>query len=142
MSIVDSLVYHTSNMPLVGSLGYLLCVEYLRKAMDKREEPIAVAKPLLVLYNAAQVVINAYVAYALFAATGGAVWGMGMSDTPAVRYGVWLHYLCKVTLVPSDFTRLIFKLLPKLLLLALLSRAFADRSAPLSLVRARRSTWT
>jgi len=94
MSIVDSLVYHTSNMPLVGSLGYLLCVEYLRKAMDKRE-PIAVAKPLLVLYNAAQVVINAYVAYALFAATGGAVWGMGMSDTPAVRYGVWLHYLCK-----------------------------------------------
>ena len=141
MSIVDSLVYHTSNMPLVGSLGYLLCVEYLRKAMDKRE-PIAVAKPLLVLYNAAQVVINAYVAYALFAATGGAVWGMGMSDTPAVRYGVWLHYLCKVTLVPSDFTRLIFKLLPKLLLLALLSRAFADRSAPLSLVRARRSTWT
>ena len=59
-----------------------------RKAMN-------IPKALLVLYNAVQVVINAYVAYAIASPLGGRVWGIGLVDTPLVRHGVFLHYLCK-----------------------------------------------
>ena len=93
---MDSVIYHLSNMPLAGSLGYLLLVNGLNKVMSSRETAVAVPKPVLVAYNAAQVAINAYVAYAIAVATGGRVWGLGLSDTPALRYAVWLHYLCKV----------------------------------------------
>ena len=95
MTISETLVYHLTNMPIAGSLGYLLMVEYLRQAMDKRAKPVAIPKPVLVLYNVVQVLINFYVAYDIAVATGGRVWGLGLADTPAVRYGVWLHYLCK-----------------------------------------------
>ena len=63
MSISETLVYHLTNMPIAGSLGYLLMVEYLRQAMDKRAKPFAIPKPVLVLYNVVQVLINFYVAY-------------------------------------------------------------------------------
>ena len=64
-----------------------------RKAMT-------IPKSVLVLYNAAQVIINAYVAYKIAEPLGGRVWGIGLKDTPAVRYGVYLHMLCKYL----DFT--------------------------------------
>jgi len=92
---MDAVYYHVSNMPLVGSVGYLASVQLIHKAMSARESPVAIGKPVLVLYNFVQVVINAYVAYAIFAAMSGRVWGMDMADTPAVRHGVYLHYLCK-----------------------------------------------
>eukprot|EP00310_Coccolithus_braarudii_P022944 CAMPEP_0183351770 /NCGR_PEP_ID=MMETSP0164_2-20130417/26242_1 /TAXON_ID=221442 /ORGANISM="Coccolithus pelagicus ssp braarudi, Strain PLY182g" /LENGTH=237 /DNA_ID=CAMNT_0025524039 /DNA_START=36 /DNA_END=749 /DNA_ORIENTATION=- len=94
MPLMEDAAYHLSSMPIAGSLGYLLSVEYLRKAMDKREAMV-ISKPIMVAYNLAQVVINLYVAYVLFVATGGRVWGMGMPDSPMVRHGVYLHYLCK-----------------------------------------------
>ena len=94
MAIMDVLTYHLTNMPIAGSLGYLLMVEYMRKAMANRPA-MAIAKPVLVLYNVAQVLINLYVAIEIATATSGRVWGLGLSDTPAVRYGVFLHYLCK-----------------------------------------------
>jgi len=95
MSVMDMLVYHVSNMPLVGSLGYLLAVYTIHKAMSSRAAPVTIAKPILVLYNFVQVAINLYVAYDIAMALGGRVWGLGLKDTTAVRYGVWLHYLCK-----------------------------------------------
>merc|ERR1719313_1761624 len=56
---------------------------------------LAIPKAVLMLYNAAQVVINGYVAYAIAAPLGGRVWGIGLKDSPALRYGVFLHMLCK-----------------------------------------------
>ena len=47
------------------------------------------------MYNLVQVAINVYVAYAIAHAVGGWVFGLGVRDTPAVRHGVYLHYLCK-----------------------------------------------
>ena len=99
---MDMLVYHVSNMPLVGSLGYLLAVYTIHKAMSSRAAPVTIAKPILVLYNFVQVAINLYVAYDIAMALGGRVWGLGLKDTTAVRYGVWLHYLCKVCLPPMS----------------------------------------
>lgn len=61
------------------------------------------------MYNAAQVAINAYVAYKIAAPLGGRVWGMGLPDSPAVRYGVYLHMLCKYL----DFTDTLIILLRK-----------------------------
>lgn len=95
MTVMDTLVYHVSNMPLVGSFGYLLAVYTLHKAMSSRAAPVSIAKPILVLYNFFQVIINLYVACDIAIALSGRVWGLGMKDTPFVRYGVWLHYLCK-----------------------------------------------
>ena len=46
-------------------------------------------------YNIMQVAINGYVAYSIAMPLGGQVWGIGHKDSPAVRYGVFLHYLCK-----------------------------------------------
>ena len=57
--------------------------------------PTALPKPALALYNAAQVAVNAYVAWEIASALGGRVWGIGIADTPRVRHGVFLHYLCK-----------------------------------------------
>ena len=45
--------------------------------------------------NVVQVVVNAYVAYAIAHAVGGWVFGLGVRESPAVRHGVYLHYLCK-----------------------------------------------
>jgi len=90
----DTAVYHLSNMPIAGGLGYLACVYGLHKLMFGRGA-VSIPKSVLVFYNVAQVLINAYVAYKIAAPTGGFVWGLGIPDSPAVRYGVFLHYLCK-----------------------------------------------
>ena len=94
MATLDNALYHITNMPLFGSAAYLAGVKLLCGAMDKREA-MAIPKPVMVAYNAAQVVINFYVAYYIAMATGGWVFGLGLKDSPTVRYGVWLHYLCK-----------------------------------------------
>lgn len=94
MATLDTALYHIRNMPLLGSAAYLGGVKLLCGVMDKREA-LAIPSPVIVAYNAVQVVINLYVAYFIAMATGGWVFGMGLKDTPTVRYGVWLHYLCK-----------------------------------------------
>merc|ERR1719453_1694320 len=62
--------------------------------MSKRKA-MSIPKGLMMVYNFAQVLINGYVAYAIAAPLGGRVWGIGLVDSPAIRYGVFLHYLCK-----------------------------------------------
>ena len=91
---LETLTYHLSSMPLAGASTYLACVWGLHKLMAPRKA-LAIPRPVLVLYNAAQVLINLYVAYMIAAPLGGAVWGIGHKDSPAVRYGVYLHMLCK-----------------------------------------------
>ena len=91
---MDALVFHLTNMPLLGSVGYLGMV-YLVHCLMSGRDAINVPKPVLMLYNVVQVLINAYVAYAIAAPLGGWVVGIGVVDSPALRYGVWLHYLCK-----------------------------------------------
>lgn len=91
---LETVIYHVTNMPIPGSVGYLLSIWALYKMMAPRSA-INVPKPVLVLYNAAQVAINAYVAYSIAMPLGGKVWGIGLADSPELRYGVFLHYLCK-----------------------------------------------
>ena len=90
---------HLSSLPLAGSFGYLAAVYSIHSFMSNRKA-MTIPKSVLVLYNAAQVIINAYVAYKIAEPLGGRVWGIGLKDTPAVRYGVYLHMLCKYL----DFT--------------------------------------
>jgi len=92
---LEGLRWHLSETPVVGSVAYLGLVCLVHHYMERRAAPVAFPKPVLVAYNAAQVVINAYVALLLAQATGGRVWGIGLPDSEAVRYGVYLHYLCK-----------------------------------------------
>lgn len=105
---LETLTYHLSNMPLAGSFGYLIAVYLLHKFMSSREQ-ISIPRALLVVYNAAQVVINGYVAWKIAEALGGRVWGIGLKDTSAVRYGVYLHMLCKYL----DYTDTLIILLRK-----------------------------
>jgi len=60
-------------------------------------QAVQIPKGVMVVYNAAQVAINLYVALSISDALGGVrnVWGLGVPDSPAVRHGVYLHYLCK-----------------------------------------------
>eukprot|EP00322_Chrysochromulina_rotalis_P006849 CAMPEP_0115858006 /NCGR_PEP_ID=MMETSP0287-20121206/15872_1 /TAXON_ID=412157 /ORGANISM="Chrysochromulina rotalis, Strain UIO044" /LENGTH=263 /DNA_ID=CAMNT_0003312251 /DNA_START=71 /DNA_END=862 /DNA_ORIENTATION=- len=95
----ETVMYHLTNTPLLASFGYLGGVWALHSMMSGRE-PMAIPKPVMIVYNFAQVFINAYVAYAIAAPLGMRVWGIGMKDSPDVRYGVFLHYLCKYL----DFT--------------------------------------
>lgn len=90
----ETAVYHLSNMPLGGAITYLACVRLLYKVMEPRK-PINIPKAVLVLYNVAQVMINAYVAYAIAWPLGYRVWGIGLKDSPDLRHGVFLHMLCK-----------------------------------------------
>lgn len=91
---METAIYHISNMPILGSVGYLATIWALYKLMAPRPA-FSIPKAVLIFYNAAQVAINAYVAYMIAAPLGGQVWGIGNKDSPAVRYGVFLHYLCK-----------------------------------------------
>lgn len=94
--------YHVSNMPWFGSAAYLFCVWSLHKIMSAAErKPVNIPKAVLVLYNVAQVVLNLYVALMISGPIKGKVWGIGIPDTPAVRYGVYLHMLCKVKPLPT-----------------------------------------
>ena len=88
------LLQHLSSLPLAGSFGYLAAVYSIHSFMSHRQ-PVTIPRPVLVVYNAAQVVVNAYVAHKIAEPLGGHVWGIGLKDTPAVRYGVYLHMLCK-----------------------------------------------
>lgn len=88
-------MWHLEQTPVIGSVGYLGLVCLLHHTMARRPAPVAFPKAVLVAYNAAQVLINAYVALLLAQGTGGRVWGIGMPDSAAVRHGVFLHYLCK-----------------------------------------------
>lgn len=90
----ETAAYHLSNMPLVGAITYLSLVYLFSKSMATRKA-ISIPKPVLVFYNVAQVLINLYVAYAIAAPLGGRVWGIGLKDNAKVRYGVFLHMLCK-----------------------------------------------
>lgn len=102
--------YHVSNMPWFGSAAYLFCVWSLHKIMSAAErKPVNIPKAVLVLYNVAQVVLNLYVALMISGPTKGKVWGIGIPDTPAVRYGVYLHMLCKYV----DFTDTLIIILRK-----------------------------
>lgn len=97
MSVMDVLSYHLSNMPLLGSAAYLFGVWSLHKIMSPPErKPVNIPKAMLLLYNVGQVLLNLYVALMISGPLGGRVWGIGQKDTPAVRYGVYLHMLCKV----------------------------------------------
>ena len=91
---METLTYHLSNMPLAGAFSYLTCVYILHKLMTPRKA-VNIPKAVLVFYNFAQVAINFYVAYMIAMPLGGKVWGIGLKDSPAVRYGVYLHMLCK-----------------------------------------------
>ena len=103
---IDVLKYHLSNMPLAGAVMYLGVILALHRMMRWRKQPLSIPRSVLVLYNLAQVIINAYVAYAIAHAVGGWVFGLGVRDTPAVRHGVYLHYLCKVrTRTPTHPTK-------------------------------------
>ena len=89
-----TLYYHLSALPLLGSAGYLGLVHGLHRLMAPRKA-VRIPNAALVLYNIVQVILNAYVAYAIAAPLGGRVWGFGQLDSPSLRYGVFLHYLCK-----------------------------------------------
>ena len=91
-----TLQYHLSSMPLPASFLYLAGIWGLYKLMQPRAA-VSIPKPVLVLYNVAQCVINGYVAYLIADALSGRVWGIGQPETEYVRYGVYLHYLCKVS---------------------------------------------
>jgi len=82
---------------------------FLPLLLMSNRKAMTIPKSVLVLYNAAQVIINAYVAYKIAEPLGGRVWGIGLKDTPAVRYGVYLHMLCKYL----DFTDTLIILLRK-----------------------------
>ena len=86
--------YHLSHVPWWAAAGYLGGVYAVHRA-KRSSPPTALPKPALALYNAAQVAVNAYVAWEIASALGGRVWGIGIADTPRVRHGVFLHYLCK-----------------------------------------------
>jgi len=105
---LETVTYHLSNMPIAGSFAYLAAVYSIHKIMSSRSA-LNIPKAILFLYNAAQVFINGYVAYKIAEPLGGKVWGLGMPDTPAVRYGVYLHMLCKYL----DFTDTLIILLRK-----------------------------
>ena len=92
---IDVLKYHLRNMPLAGAVVYLTVILALHRLLRWREQPLGIPRSVLVMYNLVQVAINAYVAYAIAHAVGGWVFGLGVRDTPAVRHGVYLHYLCK-----------------------------------------------
>ena len=94
--LIDVLKYHLRSMPLAGAVVYLAVILALHRLMRWREQPLSIPRSVLVMYNLVQVAINAYVAYAIAHAVGGWVFGLGVRDTPAVRHGVYLHYLCKV----------------------------------------------
>ena len=94
--LIDVLKYHLRSMPLAGAVVYLAVILALHRLMRWREQPLSIPRSALVMYNLVQVAINAYVAYAIAHAVGGWVFGLGVRDTPAVRHGVYLHYLCKV----------------------------------------------
>jgi len=91
---LDSALYHITNVPFFGSAAYLAGVKLSCRAMDKRQA-MTIPRSIMVAYNAIQVGINLYVAYHITVATSGWVVGLGLKDTPAIRHGVWLHYLCK-----------------------------------------------
>ena len=91
---LETVMYHLSAMPLAGSFSYLALVWLLHKVMAPRKA-LTIPKAVLVLYNVAQVAINAYVAYKIASPLGGRVWGIGQKDSPELRYGVYLHFLCK-----------------------------------------------
>jgi len=93
---METFTYHLSNtaVPLIGSACYLGLIKGLHTLM-KDKKPIAVPKMVLLLYNLVQVLVNGYVAYVIAAAVNGYVFAIGLRDTPDVRYGVYLHYLCK-----------------------------------------------
>jgi len=90
----ETVVYHLSNTPLLASVCYLTGVWAVHSMMAARK-PMVIPKPVMIFYNFAQVLINGYVAYAIAAPLNMRVWGIGQLDTPAIRYGVFLHYLCK-----------------------------------------------
>lgn len=94
MTIAQTVQYHLSQAPVAGGLGYLAAIYALHRAMATRKAA-SIPKPVMVVYNFVQVAINLYVALAISNALQGRVWGLGMPDTPAVRHGVYLHYLCK-----------------------------------------------
>jgi hypothetical protein len=95
MLSLELLTFHLTSMPLLAPIVYLGGVYAFHQRMTKSEKPVEISKGAMLFYNFAQVVINAYVAYAIAAPLGGAVWGIGHLDSPAIRYGVYLHYLCK-----------------------------------------------
>ena len=104
--LIDVLKYHLRSMPLAGAVVYLAVILALHRLMRWREQPLSIPRSVLVMYNLVQVAINAYVAYAIAHAVGGWVFGLGVRDTPAVRHGVYLHYLCKVrTRTPTHPTK-------------------------------------
>ena len=94
-TLLADVKFHISSAPFSGGLGYLAVVLALHRAMAYRKTPVSIPKGVLVLYNVVQVVVNAYVAYAIAHAVGGWVFGLGVRESPAVRHGVYLHYLCK-----------------------------------------------
>jgi hypothetical protein len=94
-TLLADVKFHISSAPFSGGLGYLAVVLALHRAMAHRKTPVSIPKGVLVLYNVVQVVVNAYVAYAIAHAVGGWVFGLGVRESPAVRHGVYLHYLCK-----------------------------------------------
>jgi len=96
---LETLTYHVTNMPLLASVVYLGGVWACFSMMMGRKAMV-IPKALMIFYNFAQVLINGYVAYAIAAPLGMQVWGIGLKDSPAVRFGVFLHYLCKYL----DFT--------------------------------------
>eukprot|EP00908_Phaeocystis_cordata_P025689 Transcript_8160.p1 GENE.Transcript_8160~~Transcript_8160.p1 ORF type:complete len:297 (+),score=105.89 Transcript_8160:2-892(+) len=94
-TLLADVKFHISSAPFSGGLGYLAVVLALHRAMAHRKTPVSIPKGVLVLYNVVQVVVNAYVAYVIAHAVGGWVFGLGVRESPAVRHGVYLHYLCK-----------------------------------------------
>lgn len=91
---LETLYYHLSNMPIMAGILYLSAVCNVVAMMEKRG-PMKISKTVMIFYNFMQVAINFYVAYAIAKPLGMRVWGIGQLDSPDVRYGVFLHYLCK-----------------------------------------------
>ena len=96
MLSLDTLKYHLRNAPVAGGIGYLSVIFAIHRHMAARERALTIPKSVMVMYNLVQVVINAYVAYVIAHAVGGWVFGLGVKDSPELRHGVYLHYLCKV----------------------------------------------
>jgi len=100
--------YVTPECWVGGAVAYLLMTQVLKRAMERR--PAMGLQNVMRVYNAAQVVVNAYIVWLLSAEHMlPNLFGINKPYTDGTRYAVFLHYCCKFV----DFLDTVFILLRK-----------------------------
>jgi len=97
MTPVPLLSNATSFLDVDFYVGYIVIVAGLHIAMKAYGRPVTISKNAMVLYNAIQVAMSAYIVWGLWRWPFGDnnLFGFNSPDTPYIRYFVWLHYLNK-----------------------------------------------